>query len=50
MIENGHFPGNVVTVVRKATRGYEGEDVTFDQHELNEFRRYMRQQLHTKQK
>ncbi|MEJ6527365.1 aminoglycoside adenylyltransferase domain-containing protein [Exiguobacterium sp. USCH10] len=50
VIENGHFPGNVVTVVRKATRGYEGEDVTFDQHELNEFRRYMRQQLHTKQK
>jgi streptomycin 3"-adenylyltransferase len=50
MIENGHFPGNVIAVVRKATQGYEGEDVTFDQHELNEFRRYMRQQLHTKQK
>lgn len=50
MIENGHFPGNVIVVVRKATQGYEGEDVTFDQHELNVFRLYMCQQLQQKQK
>lgn len=50
VIENGHFPGNVVAVVRKATQGYEGEDVTFDQHELNDVRQYMNGQLQQKQK
>lgn len=47
---NEHFPGNIVSVVRKATRSNEGENVAFDRHELDEFRRYMRQQLHSKQK
>lgn len=50
VIENGHFPGNVVAVVRKATQGYEGEDVTFNQHELSEVRRYMNEQLQQNQK
>ncbi|MGE6491928.1 aminoglycoside adenylyltransferase domain-containing protein [Exiguobacterium sp. NPDC077395] len=50
VIKNGHFPGNVVAVVRKATQGYEGEDVTFNLHELSEVRRYMNEQLQQNQK
>jgi streptomycin 3"-adenylyltransferase len=50
LVKNGHFPGNIVEVVRKATRSYEGGSVTFHRQELNEFRRYMRQQLQRKQK
>ncbi|WP_215142100.1 aminoglycoside adenylyltransferase domain-containing protein [Exiguobacterium qingdaonense] len=45
VLNEGHFPGNIVDVVDKATQGYEGEDVTFDQHELNEVRQYMNEQL-----
>ncbi|MBR3214848.1 MAG: DUF4111 domain-containing protein, partial [Exiguobacterium sp.] len=50
LVKNGNFPGNIVEVVRKATRSYEGGIVTFHRQELNEFRRYMRQQLPSKQK
>ena len=50
LVNNGHFPGNIVEVVRKATRSYEGGSVTFHRQELNEFRRYMCQQLQRKQK
>ncbi|WP_214779009.1 aminoglycoside adenylyltransferase domain-containing protein [Exiguobacterium sp. s22] len=48
--DNGHFPGNVVTVVRKASQGCKGEGVTFDQYELNDVRQYMNEQLQLKQK
>ncbi|MCT4784733.1 aminoglycoside adenylyltransferase domain-containing protein [Exiguobacterium aestuarii] len=50
LLKNGHFPGNVVAVVRKAAQGYKGEDVTFDQNELNDVRRFMNEQLQQKQK
>lgn len=48
VLKNGHFPGNVVAVVRKATQGYEGEEVTFHQLELNDVRQYMNEQLQQK--
>ncbi|WDH76722.1 DUF4111 domain-containing protein [Exiguobacterium marinum] len=50
LLENGHFPENIVDVIRKATQGYEGAVVTFHPQELDEFRRYMRRQLQQKQK
>ncbi|MBG0916441.1 aminoglycoside adenylyltransferase domain-containing protein [Exiguobacterium sp. SRB7LM] len=50
LVKNGHFPGNIIEVARKATQSYGGGNVTFDRHELDGFRRYMRQQLQRKQK